>query len=290
MAGTSEQAVQHLAFYGFETWRERSGSDALLEIWRADDADSASIDWPQRQGFCPACGQIQRFEYWEGADYAHLNFREHLLCTGCRMNSRMRASYALYVSAPRARPDRKVYVTEQVTPPFVWLQNNLPGKVIGSEFEPSKAKRKEMAAYFHEIGGKGVINYNDVTRLSFWSGSLDAVLSFDVLEHVPDYRRALREFSRVLRHGGHLIATFPFLDQPETLVRAKLDEKGQIQHLLEPEYHGDPISGGVLCWYHFGWDVLEVCRAAGFRTARFVMPHSRDSGLLYGLWTLVATK
>ncbi|UNK51196.1 class I SAM-dependent methyltransferase [Lysobacter sp. S4-A87] len=207
------------------------------------------------------------------------------------MNSRLRAAYALYTGAPRARPDRKIYITEQVTPTFVWLQKHLDCKVIGSEFESDPEKRKVMTAYLQQLGGDGDVRFDDVTRLSFWwRRSLDAVLSFDVLEHVPDYRRALKEFARVLRPGGHLIATFPFLDQQRTVTRARLDGRGGIEHLLEPEYHGDPISGGVLCFYHFGWDVLDECRAAGFRNARFVMPHSRDSGLLYGLWTLVATK
>ncbi|MCU4121185.1 hypothetical protein [Variovorax sp. N23] len=33
-------------------------------------------------------------------------------------------------------------------------------------------------------------------------------------------------------------------------------------------YHGDPLGGsGVLCYIHFGWDMLEQARAAGFRDA-----------------------
>src|SRR5688572_12422713 len=207
MAGTAEQAERHLAFYGFSSWDARRDSDDLARLHR-EDAAARQVDWRQRQGFCPACGGVHALDYWEGADPERVNLREHLVCSNCRMNSRMRASYALYATETRSRKVRKTYVTEQVTPPFVWLQNHLPGKVIGSEFEPSRAKRKALTEYFHALGGKGRINYNDVTRLSFWSRTLDAVLSFDVLEHVPDYHRALHEFARVLRPGGHLIATF----------------------------------------------------------------------------------
>lgn len=289
MAGTAEQAEQYLSFYGFDSWNARQSDERLAHL-RKQDLAARELDWRQKPAFCPACGETHTLDYWEGADLAQVNLREHLICSNCRLNSRMRASYALYAMATRGRKVRKNYVTEQVTPPFVWLQNHLPGKVIGSEFEPSRAKRRALTEYFHGLGGKGDINYNDVTRLSFWSRTLDAVLSFDVLEHVPDYHRALREFARVLRPGGHLIATFPFIDRAETIVRARLSGTGEIEHLLEPEYHGDPISGGVLCWYHFGWDVLDACRSAGFREARFVMPHAPSSGLLFGLWTLVATK
>ncbi|WP_305852242.1 class I SAM-dependent methyltransferase [Lysobacter sp. S4-A87] len=288
MATTTEQDLE---FYEFDSFQVRDGNEELSLLWQTDAHEARRIDWRQRHGYCPACRGLQPLSYWEGADLENVNLREHLICTGCGMNSRLRAAYALYTGAPRARPDRKIYITEQVTPTFVWLQKHLDCKVIGSEFESDPEKRKVMTAYLQQLGGDGDVRFDDVTRLSFWwRRSLDAVLSFDVLEHVPDYRRALKEFARVLRPGGHLIATFPFLDQQRTVTRARLDGRGGIEHLLEPEYHGDPISGGVLCFYHFGWDVLDECRAAGFRNARFVMPHSRDSGLLYGLWTLVATK
>lgn len=37
-----------------------------------------------------------------------------------------------------------------------------------------------------------------MTKLSFEDGELDLVISYDVLEHVPDYRKAISEFARVL--------------------------------------------------------------------------------------------
>lgn len=285
-----ERSSRYLEFFGFDSWESRDSDDVLARLWKEDAEEARNIDWREREGYCPACDAVQPLGYWEGADLEQLNLREHLICLGCRLSSRMRAAYALYADASRVRPDRKIYITEQVTPAYVWLQNHLNCKVIGSEFERDRHKRKTLTGYLRYLGGEGSVNYNDVTHLSFWRNSLDAVLSFDVLEHVPDYHRAIKEFARVLRPGGRLIATFPFLDQRDTVVRARLDGKGEIEHLLEPEYHGDPIGGGVLCFYHFGWDVLDKCRAAGFSDAKFVMPHSRESGLLYGLWTLVATK
>lgn len=44
--------------------------------------------------------------------------------------------------------------------------------------------------------------------------SLDAILSFDVLEHVRDVTAALTECQRVLRPGGRLLAVFPSYFQP----------------------------------------------------------------------------
>jgi SAM-dependent methyltransferase len=45
--------------------------------------------------------------------------------------------------------------------------------------------------------------------LPFESGSLDAVLVVDVLEHVPDPRHLIAEAARVLRSGGHFVAFIP---------------------------------------------------------------------------------
>jgi len=41
--------------------------------------------------------------------------------------------------------------------------------------------------------------------------SLDGVICSEVLEHVPNYQAALDEFARVLRPGGKLLITSPFV-------------------------------------------------------------------------------
>jgi hypothetical protein len=40
-----------------------------------------------------------------------------------------------------------------------------------------------------------------------------------------------------------------------------------VQHVEPPEIHGNPLGGGSLCFQHFGWDILDRLRAAGFATA-----------------------
>jgi SAM-dependent methyltransferase len=52
----------------------------------------------------------------------------------------------------------------------------------------------------------------DVQALPFGDDSFDAIKITEVLEHVPDTAAALRECCRVLRPGGRLVATAPFLE------------------------------------------------------------------------------
>ncbi|MEK6577867.1 MAG: class I SAM-dependent methyltransferase [Bdellovibrionota bacterium] len=51
----------------------------------------------------------------------------------------------------------------------------------------------------------------DILHMPFENVSFDTVLCNQVLEHVPDPERLMREISRVLRSGGHAIITTPFM-------------------------------------------------------------------------------
>ncbi len=235
--------------------------------------------------YCCVCGQVMPLAIGDAS--LPIDAREGLHCAQCGMSARQRAGVAMLEACTGG--SGSIYVTEQSTRLYAWLQSRHPG-VHGSEFEPDPARRSEMAVYLASLGGSGDIAFEDATRLSMADASQDVVLSFDVLEHVPDYRAALREFARVLRADGTLLATFPFTDRPDTLVRASFQDDGSLQHHLEPEYHGDPIGGPVLCFYHFGWDLLDELRAAGFSQASMAMPWAPEQGILYGHWTLVATR
>ncbi len=126
-----------------------------------------------------------------------------------------------------------------------------------------------------------MLRHEDLTALSFADESFDAVVSLEVMEHIPDFQRAFLECARVLRPGGRLLLSVPFHGGPEHMLRARVRADGGIEHLHSPEYHGDPLSTrGCLCFHHFGWDILDHLRAAGFRQARACAIWSRELGYL----------
>ena len=49
-------------------------------------------------------------------------------------------------------------------------------------------------------------------HIPFTSGSFDLATSFDVVQSVPDDRKALREMARVLKPGGHVVLNVTAMD------------------------------------------------------------------------------
>lgn len=58
----------------------------------------------------------------------------------------------------------------------------------------------------------------DCAQLPLRSASVDLLVSFDVIQHVPSPQAMLVEAHRVLKEGGHILLTYPFL-YPECDVR-----------------------------------------------------------------------
>jgi len=98
------------------------------------------------------------------------------------------------------------------------------------------------------------------------TASLDVVLSAHVLEHLPDPGAALDGLYRVLRPGGCLLLQVPL-------------PQGVTGRPLGPEYHGD----STLVHWRFGWDLIDLVRAAGFRCTYLVVEQLRAAAAQGGM-------
>jgi SAM-dependent methyltransferase len=228
------------------------------------------------EGYCICCSQPQGFltdATAQGrAPEAVPDWREGVICPGCKLNARMRASIHLMLTALDPTPGSRMYLTEQVTPLFHWVKLRYP-HVVGSEY-----LRDGTAGGQTNAAG---IRHEDLTALSFPDASLDSIITLEVMEHIPDFRRALAECARVLVRGGKLLLCAPFHRGPKHLLRASPRADGGIEHHLPPEYHGDPLDPqGCLCFHHFGWDILDFLREAGFRRATGYSIWSRELGYM----------
>jgi len=186
-------------------------------------------------------------------------WRERLVCPVTQLTNRQRAMVLLLRAYGGS--GRDVFMFEQVTPLYRYLKEAAPGwKITGCEWLGPDVKPGAV------VNG---IRHEDCAALSLADSSVDIVMSLDVFEHVPDPRRGFREKARVLRPGGVLLMTVPFFPERDATVQRARHVDGKLEHLLPPEYHGNPIdpAGGSLVYHDFGWDLLPMIREAGFSDA-----------------------
>lgn len=241
----------------------------------------ADKDKFQYNAFCVVCDDLVplHVDFWNAYQINGRkipNWRERLVCPSCKLNNRMRLSFHIIKELVPDFSNSTVYITEQTTPLFQILKKLNPS-IIGSEFLGSTFS----PGSFNNIG----IRNEDFTNLSFQNEQFDLIISLEVLGHIPDYVSALREAYRVLKKNGKFLFTVPFNKNSRTnLVRAKLNSDGSITHFLPAEYHGDPmnLTQGCLCYYHFGWELLDELKSVGFQDAYALLTYSKEYGYLGG--------
>lgn len=126
------------------------------------------------------------------------------------------------------------------------------------------------------------IEHVDLLNTRFPDQSFDVLVSIEVLEHLPDYKKSLREAARITRNNGIYIFTCPFYwFKEETEVKATI-ENGEIKYFSEPEYHGDPLrpENGILVFQIPAWDLIDHINAAGFSDAAAVYMSSVNAGIV----------
>jgi 2-polyprenyl-3-methyl-5-hydroxy-6-metoxy-1,4-benzoquinol methylase len=231
-------------------------------------------------GFCYSCGQYVDFKVDYNFSYISnnqrvLNWRERLVCPSCGMNNRVRAAIHFLKEIIKPQPRFSIYISEQNTDLYNRLKKDYPN-LIGSEY------------LGHDIpwGGNNEngIRNEDITKLSFSDDSFDLALSFEVFDHVSDYKKAFSESFRILKKNGTLLFSVPFnKNSKKNQVRTQVESTDEITHTLPKEYLGNQLSKqGGLSFYQFGWEVLNDLRAAGFVETETIFVWSKEYGYYGG--------
>jgi len=150
----------------------------------------------------------------------------------------------------------------------------------------------------------------DVEHLSAGLGRFEAVVMFDVLEHLEHPRRALESVARMLKPGGRFHIALPLEDQPWTLHRflrrrgwmAKVRQSGHVQAFSASSFRALASGAGLevvrgrysshplLTLADVGWYVYLDARGGAERSLDDELAEARGVGasLMRGLKAGVA--
>jgi SAM-dependent methyltransferase len=226
-------------------------------------------------GYCFVCKELTRFVVDVGVRFGdNKNLREGLLCERCKLSNRNRLMYLAVMNESCSPNVKDVAIMECQSALYAALKNVMPG-ILGSEYIDETC----VSGQSYLCNGND-IRHEDVTKLSYADDSLDLVVHNDILEHVYDYRAAFKECHRVLKSGGSMVFTMPFfMSQNENLLRGRRLADGSLEHILPPEYHGDPVHPeGAYTFHYFGWKILDDLKSEGFVTAEIAMFYDIFSG------------
>jgi SAM-dependent methyltransferase len=184
-------------------------------------------------------------------------------------SSRTRALVQIFLQEFIPVADEKIYLTEHKSTLFEWFKLRFPN-LVGSEFLGRNYLAGEMV--------NGTRNEN-LEGVSFDNEEFKFVICADTLNHVMNYKKAIKEVFRILKPGGFFVFTakVDFSKRNHT-VRSEY-KRGKLINYMEPEYYGDPLNPtGSLCLRYFGLQILDELKTQGFLLPQALQYWSNDFG------------
>jgi SAM-dependent methyltransferase len=214
-------------------------------------------------GYCAVCESETHFS----SDRVWL--RDFYRCERCGSLPRERALLTVLNRRYPTWRELAIHESSPGMPSSTHLRSSCAG-YVGTHHFPGIAPGEEHRGFRNE----------DLSKQTFGDESFDLVITQDVMEHVMEPRSAFKEIARTLRPGGaHVFTTPIYPDLGVTEMRAWLRD-GEVEHLAEPEYHGNPIDPeGSLVTVHWGQDIGEVIAAASGLTTTIYLTADRRLGL-----------
>jgi SAM-dependent methyltransferase len=211
---------------------------SLRVQWRGARRFARNLPYMGTARWCPVCGrQARRFR-----QFKHHPNRE-AMCVYCGALERHRLFW-LYVQAHTdlfdGRPKRVLHVAPE--PCFV----------------EQLSQRLGEGYLTADLTDKRAMVQMDITDIQFPDNTFDVIYCSHVLEHVPDDRRAMREFQRVLKPGGWAILLVPITAE-QTFEDPSVVEPAERLRLFGQEDHVR----------RYGPDYVDRLDDAGFDVAEF---------------------
>ncbi len=214
----------------------------------------------ENPGYCCICKKPTTFvaeDLW---------LRDHYFCRRCRTIPRQRALVEVLAIM---RPNWRKLIVHESSPSIEFFRQECPGYPASQFF--ADVPRGEYRHGFRS---------ENLEQMTIPSASFDVFITQDVFEHIFNPDLAMAEIMRVLRPGGIHVFTAPkHKSLLKTTQRAKLVD-GRVEHLLEPVYHGNPISDGKsLVTFDYGADFDDLIQDwSGYRTCNFII-RNRNLGI-----------
>lgn len=212
-----------------------------------------------RNGYCSICQRDSRFEASEEW------LRDFYLCTRCGTIPRQRATVEVL---NLVRPGWRSLAVHESSPCINFYAEQCAGYTRSYYIEgvpPGSSKDGNLC--------------ENLECLTFADSTFDVFITQDVLEHVFDPDRVVREVMRVLKpQGVHVFTTPKNKHLLQSCRRARLREDGTVEHLLPPEYHGSPTGDGrSLVTWDYGSDFDDLLMSwAGYVVSDYVLrDHAR---------------
>ena len=225
------------------------------------------------RGYCRCCTKLVNFKVSKASD-KWTNLLEGMQCD-CGLNGRMRLILAVLDELQTLYNFKTSVVFEKLTPLYPHLLKKLP-HIVGTEYLKESFAPGEIVTINNQM-----IRHENLMQLSFKNSSIDIIMHFDVIEHVPDMRVAFREIFRCLAPGGVMFFTCPFYHNLEkNIIRAKISD-GKLVHLLEPIFHGNPLSkSGSLVFQHPTWEMVNIMEDVGFKDIKLPFYYAPFEGIV----------
>jgi len=280
---SDQDDVQRYELTNFIWLQDRQSTlDAAASLRRSvEETDYRIAQVETLDGWCAVCKKQTIFTVNIGATFnGRPNLREGLRCQHCKLNNRQRLLLLALHEEFDARHTNPVgAILESTTRLFRNVHKRWP-LIIGSEFLGDSRSPGKIYGWSTHWWRMRRSRHESITKLSYETNSLDAIVHSDILEHVYQTKLALTESYRALKKGGVMIFTAPFfIDLDVSVLRGRQLNDGSLERLEPDEYHGDGLhAGGVYTFHNFGWSFFEAIGEAGFSKVELGLNYAPDKG------------